>query len=416
MTAHRWRIALWLTMLLVVLWVAWLARWALFPFALGALVAYVLTPAVDRVAQLVPARSHRQNVLRRGLAVLVVYLLIGLGLTGLGLVIVPVAIDQTAEFVDRLPRLIDDAQTQVNEWLERYRERVPEEARDRIDDFVEDFGDELGDRFSESTTGIFGSLSTTIAVIIGFLVTPVWMFYALRDRHSFERNFQAALPTGVRPDVVNGLRIADHLLGRYLRGQLFLGVVIGAMVFVGLTLLGVELSIALAIFAGITELIPIIGPWIGVLPALVIVAASDPDKILWVALLYLGVQQVENVLLVPRIQGHAVDLHPAIIILLLAVAGTVFGFFGLIVVVPLTALLRELFWYADHRLRGVNPGAAMAKTHVAQRFGLDSSAEAGAEAPGPHGAPLETAAEAATHPPAGAAPGPSAQEGGAEGG
>ena len=128
--------------------------------------------------------------------------------------------------------------------------------------------------------------------------------------------------------------------------------------------MGVQLSLALAIFAGITELIPLIGPWIGAIPALAIVAATDPGLFLWVALLYLVVQQVENILLVPRIQGGAVAIHPGMIILLLAVGAAAFGFLGLVIIVPLAAILRELFWYADRRFRGETPEDALAATQV----------------------------------------------------
>jgi predicted PurR-regulated permease PerM len=368
--AVRWRVALWAAMLLGVGWIALQARWSLLPFSVGALFAYVLTPAVDRVAGLLPARSHQQNVVRRGFAVLFVYLALAVGLTGAGLVVVPIAIDETGQFIDELPQLIDETQLQVNSWLEEYRARVPEDARMRIDEFVADLGDQIGERLSSGTEDSIGSISTAIAVTIGFLVVPVWMFYALRDRHSFERNFSAAVPRGVRADVLNAVRIADELIGRYLRGQLLLGLLVGIAIFIGLTVIGVDLAIALAIFAGVTELIPIIGPWIGALPALVIVAATDPDKIVWVLLLYLGVQLLENNVLVPRVQGHAVDIHPAMIILMLAVAGTVFGFVGLLLVMPLTGLLRELFWYLDHRLSGETPSEAMASSHVAKRLGL----------------------------------------------
>ena len=371
MTAQRWRVVLWSLVVLVAVWVAWEAKWALMPFTVGALMAYALTPAVDRVAALLPAHNHQQNVIRRGIAVLLVYLAISGSLTGVGLVVVPIAIDEIAQFVDELPDTIDQTQEQVNVWLEEYRDRVPEDARMRIDGFFADLGDQVGDRFSTQTENTIDSLTTTIAIIAGFLVVPIWLFYALRDRHAFERNFTQAVPSEVRPDVLNIMRIADTLLGRFLRGQLLLGLLVGVATFIGLTLLEVRLSIALALFAGISELIPIIGPWIGALPAVLIVAATEPDKILWVLLLYFMVQQLENNLLVPRVQGHAVDLHPAMIILLLAVAGTVFGFLGLLVVVPLTALLRELFWYADHRLRGRSPAEALAQTHMAQRAALE---------------------------------------------
>ena len=390
--ASYWRGSLWLAMLAAVLWVGWQSRWSLFPFAVGALFAYVLTPLVDRIASLAPAHTHRADVLRRGVAVLVVYGGILLVCAGLGFAVVPLAVDQGTEFVDGFPELRQRAQDQANEWLEVYRERVPADARARIDGFIADTGDQITATLAARTRGLFASLTGTIGVIFGFLIVPIWLFYALRDRHSFERNFRAALPDAVRSDILNGVRIADALLGRYLRGQLFLGLVVGLLIFVGLTALNVELSIALAIFAGITELIPIIGPWIGALPALLVVAASgDPEKLVWVALLYLLVQQLENNLLVPRIQSHAVDLHPAVIILLLTIAGAVFGFIGLLVIVPLTALLRELFWYADHRLRGLAPREALLRTHVARRLVLDPppapppAAPAAPPAPAPSG-------------------------------
>jgi hypothetical protein len=133
--------------------------------------------------------------------------------------------------------------------------------------------------------------------------------------------------------------------------------------------MGVQLSLALAVWAGVTELIPILGPWLGAIPALLIVAGTEPDLLIPVALLYLIVQQLENNLLVPRIQGHAVDIHPAMVILLLVVGGAAFGFIGLVIIVPLAAILRELFWYVDRRLAGATPDQAMRRTNVGKEPG-----------------------------------------------
>ncbi len=398
MTRPRVRVALWLLMVGVVLWIAWSARWALFPFAVGGLLAYVLTPAVDHIASLasfLPGGTPERNVISRGLAVLLVYLVILAILIGLGLLVAPVAIDQATEFIDSFPDLRQRAQDQINSWLDQYRERVPDNVRERIDTTIAENADRIGVELASHTTDSFSVLTRTLAVLFGFAIVPFWLFYALRDRHRFEDNFGAAVPAIARPDLFNSVRIADALLGRYLRGQLILGAVVGVLTFIGLTLIDVELSIALAIFAGITELIPIIGPWIGALPALLMAAASgDPEKILWVALLFVMVQQLENNLLVPRIQSQAVDLHPAIIILLLVAAGAVFGFIGLLVIVPLTALLRELFWYADSRLRGLDPDAALAQSHAARHFGLESSGEPPDEPPAAE--PAEGAAAASS--------------------
>ncbi len=401
MTAARGRTLLWALMLLGIALLGWRARFALLPFAFGSIIAYTLTPVVDRMASVVPARSHQADVVRRGFAVLVLYGLIGAALFGVGLALVPVATDQTAQFIDDLPKLIDDARLELNELLREYRDRVPADAQERIDGYAQELGDTLADAVAATFRGSITRITGTIGLVFGFLVVPFWLFYALRDRHFVAESFQRAVPEPVREDASHVLLMADRLLGRYIRAQLFLGLVVGVAVGLGLTLMDVELSLALGVFAGVTELIPIIGPWLGAIPAIVIVAATNPDLLPWVALLYVVVQQLENNLLVPRVQGHALDLHPAMIILLLVVAGAVFGFVGLVIVVPLFAILRELFWYADHRLAGAPPHDALARTNIGRRLFAPHAAEhAAVEAAG---AGLEPAggasAEAAARPP-----------------
>ena len=361
-------------MLTLVLILAWRARAALIPFALGALLAYTLTPAVDLVSWLIPGRlfaafgsgRHQVEVFRRGIAVLMVYAVIGAGLVAIGSVIIPIAADQTVEFVNELPEFVEDVRVQTSDWLTQYQERVPEDVRERLDGYAEDAGGALADRLTSLARRSVDTLTGTIVILFGFVIVPFWMFYALRDRHNVARNFMNGVPEPFREDVSNLLAIADRLLLSYIRAQVILGVLVGTAVGVGLTLMDVKFSLALGVIAGITELIPIIGPWIGAVPGMLIVASTDPDLLPWVGLLYLGVQQVENSLLVPRVQGQAVDLHPAMVILLLVVAGAAFGFIGLVVIVPLTAILRELFWYADRRLRGIAAAEAFALTSVAR--------------------------------------------------
>ena len=374
MTKQRWRMLLWVAMLVLVCWIGWRARAALIPFAFGALFAYTLTPVVDVASRLMPgpvfrrlsSRPHQQNVYRRGVAVLLVYAAIGAGLFGAGSVIIPLAADQTVEFVNELPTIIDDAQEQTSDWLTQYRERVPADVQERIDSYADDAGVALADRLEGLARSSIDVLTSTLVLAFGFAIVPFWMFYALRDRHTAGRNFMNAVPEPVRDDAVNVLAIADRLLVRYIRGQVFLGFIVGTAVGVGLTFMDIKFSLALGLIAGVTELIPIIGPWLGAVPGMVIVAATAPDQLLWVGLLYLVVQQVENTLLVPRVQGQAADLHPAMVILLLVVAGAAFGFVGLLVVVPLTAILRELFWYADHRFSGADAAAAFARSRASR--------------------------------------------------
>jgi predicted PurR-regulated permease PerM len=365
-TAQRWRIALWLTMLTGILYVAYGARGALLPFALGALLAYAMAPLVDRLAAVIPARSHRGDVYRRGAAVFLLYLTIGSAGFLVGSAVVPVAVDQVSEFVDTLPETVDAAREQTNTWLEEYRDRVPADVQDRVDTGLEDAGAAAVDAATSMVQHSIGVLTGTLGLVIGFAVMPFWMFYAMRDQHFVRRNFLDTFPESLRDDAINLLHIGDRLLGRYIRAQLILGVIVGTSVGIGLALLDVPLSLALGVIAGMTELIPILGPWLGAVPGLLLVAATEPDKIVWVALVYLLVQQAENLLLVPRIQGEALEMHPAMILLVLSLGGAAFGLIGLLVAVPLSALLREVFWYLDRRLKGDPPEVALEASHVGQ--------------------------------------------------
>ena len=359
--------ALWGIMLLAVLWVGWTARLALLPFAVGATVAYALQPLVDRLASLIPARTHQHDVIRRGFVVFLIYLVFFGSLAGVGVAVVPTAVNQGADFMDELPAIVDDARLQVNVWVDRFRTQLPPDLRDEIDQATQDLGSAATDTTLHLLRGTAGTVTGTLGLVFGFLVVPFWMFYALRDRHFVERNFMRAVPDGAKEDVQNVGRISDYLLGRYIRAQLLLGVIVGTAVGISMTLLGVQFSIGLGLWAGITELIPILGPWLGGIAGLIVVLATEPDLVVWVVLIYFIVQQLENNLLVPRIQGSAVDIHPAMVIMLLTIVGTIWGFLGMLVAVPVAAISRELFWYADRRLRGESPATAFAASHVGSR-------------------------------------------------
>jgi predicted PurR-regulated permease PerM len=396
MTPQRWRLLFWATMLLIVLWMVWQSRHVLIPFAFGAILTYALTPVVDTLASVIPARSHRADVYRRGLVVLALYVLLGGVLVAIGALLVPRAVGQVNEFVDVFPSLMNGARERLEQWLVDYRQSVPQEIQERLDPLLEDWTNAAAAALAMWLRRSVSFVTESITLILGILVLPFWMFFTLRDRHFIAHNFMNAVPPALRRDVQHVLFISDRILARYIRGQLFLGLVVGVAVGVGLTLMGVQLSLVLGLWAGITELIPILGPWLGAIPGLAIVLATEPGLFLWVAALYVAVQQIENNLLVPRIQGHAVELHPAMIILLLAVGGAVFGFLGLVFIVPLTAILRELFWYSDRRLRGQSPPEALAAGQVGRALRREAeerqgppavrSPEVAGSADGVHGA------------------------------
>ena len=364
------RLGLWILTIGLIIWVSYQARLALIPFFIGTLFAYIVSPLVDRVSQILPAKTRRGDVWRRGISVLIVYAVALIGLIAAIWAVAPSVAQQTQLLVDDLPTILEGARQQLNLWSNNVRELLPATYRMRFDDYlailISSFSDGASRTIEDYVLVASNAITKTIAIIIGFLVVPFWMFYAIRDRHFAETSIKQASPPEVRDDLINLARIGDSILGRYLRGQLLLGLVVGVAVGLAMKLLGVQWALWLGVWAGVTELIPVAGPWLGAIAGLIVVAATNPDLFIWVVVIYLTVQLTENVFLAPRIQGHAVRIHPGLILLLLVVAGSLWGAVGVIVIVPIAALLKELFWYLDRRLRGASAAGALDNSYYSR--------------------------------------------------
>lgn len=340
---------------IVVAIIAWNARTALFPFVLGTAIAYVIAPAVNWIAGVLPFRQARPH-LTRGIAILILYASFAGAGTGLGFLFVPGAVDEIQQFSDDLPSTVDKAQLKIEGW---YDDLVPAEHHDRADQWLEDAGDAFADWAAGLAPDAIAFAGDTFAILIGYLTIPVWLYYTLKDHPRGVRSFVGMFPPDLRHDVRNILGIADAVLRNYIRAMLIQGFIVGAMAYIALEVLNVKYPLGLAIIAGVTEMVPIIGPIIGAVPAILVALAQDPVKALWVALVFLIIQQIENNFIVPKIQGDFLRLHPGVIIVLLVVAGSVGGFLFVILVVPAAAFIRDLYQYVYLRVGNVPEDEAL---------------------------------------------------------
>lgn len=349
--ADQYRVLLVVGALLVVVWVLWTARSALFPFVLGMVIAYVLLPIVNRLEGLMPDRGVLHHV-RRTIAVLVVYI-VGIAILAIAFITVgPALYRETAELVESVPDYWETLRNESNYWNRRYEEDVPEDIKVQIESNFDQITSTVTSAVQTGLLTTVGTVRRFIGIVFGLLILPLWLFYVLKDQKSGSSFFYNLWPVHLRADVHNVVRITDRVLGRYIRGQLFLGVVVGSVSGIGFWVIGVQQPLALGMIAGVLELVPILGPWISFFVAALVVLATDPSKIIPVAILSFMVQQLENTFLVPRIQGTAVQMNPAVIMILLVVGGAVWGVLGVIVIVPLAAVARDIFVYIHGRLAG----------------------------------------------------------------
>lgn len=344
----------------------YLARRALLPFALGTFLAYLVAPVVNGVEARLPAalRGHRSW---RGLVVVVVFTLSVIGLVLSLAWIVPPIGAEVGGLVQRLPELgrkiYDVAPDMIQTALTTYREAVPPDIQAVVDRNLQNVIPSLLSLLQSGVSRTLNFALVTLSFVLGLVVVPLWMFYILRDQSDMTSAFYALVPVVLREDVRNVLILSDSVLGAYLRGQVLLCLSVGAMVTAGLLFLHIDFALLLGTIAGVLEVVPVLGPILGAIPALLVALATSPSNVLWVAVLALAVQQLENLFLVPQVQGMSVRLHPAVVMLALVVGSEVAGVVGMILSVPLTAMFRDVASYLYLRLaeRPLPPAEAMAQ-------------------------------------------------------
>lgn len=345
------RIGLVALAILVVLYIVWQARIALSPFILGMVIAYILFPFVNRIERLMPDRGILHHV-RRTIAVLFVYIISFGSLTLALMTIGPAILQEISELIENTPEYWRAIQVEGDYWIRRYEAEVPLDIRRQIESNFDQLWSTLTDAIRTGIMATIGTVRRFLGILLGLLILPLWIFYVLKDHRQGANLFYNMWPVQVRSDIRNIVGIVDRVLGRYIRGQLFLGIVVGLVSGIGFWVIGVQQPLALGVIAGLLELVPILGPWISFFVAAMVVLATDPSKLIPVAILCFMVQQLENTFLVPRVQGTAVSMNPAVIMVLLVIGGSVGGIFGIIAVVPIAAVGRDVFLYIHGRLSG----------------------------------------------------------------
>ena len=350
---HRKRMVLVVASVVVVFLLLYIARGALFPFVIGGVFAYVLFPAVKGLERLMPWRSGHPD-LARVAAIAVIYIAALAILIGLLALIIPPAVRQSTNLIQDLPTIYTEAREAIEELVERFADDIPQDVRDKAEEILADLGDILLSVLQSTLAKTLQAVANTFSFIIGLAIVPVLLFYLLKDGERLVASSLSIFSKNARVHAREVVRIVNQSLGAYIRAQLLLMLFIGLIVFIGLLLLDIEFAVLLGIVAGFTEAIPVVGPIIGAVPGIIVTLATDPEKIVWVLALYLGSQLLENSLLVPRIQGNAVHMHPVVIMGLLIVASETFGVIGVVAAVPVASVLREVFKYF-YRVWSENP-------------------------------------------------------------
>ena len=344
---------------LLLAWLFWQVKGALPAFFIATALAFILDPIVTFL---------ERRGLPRWAGVLVAYVAVVALVWVLVAFAVPPLADQTRELIDHLPELgasVTNIQQDVLAWYQSLP--LPAGLRAMIDESIANANATFADAIRQILGPAVSTVLRTAGFIFGLIVIPVWLFFVLKDRAGLPRAVRRGLPEAWHADADNVMSLLALTGGRWVRGQLLLGAAIFLATVIGLTILTVigfgefgRFTLVLALIAGVLEWFPIIGPIIAAIPAILIGLTISPAAAIAAAVLYTAIQQLENNLLVPKVLGDAVKLHPAVMILALVVGGALFGIGGAILAAPIVAIGRDLYQYTFERLRGQPPEAAYA--------------------------------------------------------
>lgn len=317
----------------------------LFPFVAAFFIAYVISPVVGAL--------ERRRI-PRGLAS---FLLITVALAliaGVLLLVVPPVVKQLSELVVALasvPRQLAAIVDRVNLWLADLEEyELSPYARTALEGLIPR-AQELMAGLLERFLGVVTSLSSLATHIINIIITPIVTFYLLRDMPRVKRWVRERVPRRYLAEADNIYRDVDRVLAGFIRGQFIVSTLEASFFAIGLSVLDVDFALLLGVFAGIANMVPYVGTYIGALPAVVVVLLSpEPFPKLWFTLaLFVAVNILDGYVLAPRIVGRRVGLHPVVAMVAMLVGGKFFGVVGFLAAVPVTGILRVLALRLERR-------------------------------------------------------------------
>ena len=330
----------WGAVALVLALVLWLLGAAIMPFVLGMAIAYLLDPVVDRL--------ERAGVSR----VLAVVLITGLAVLALATALVwlvPLLIRQGTQLVETTPAMIDRLQAVVQS---RYPHLFPDGGF--VDNALQQARTTVASSMGTIVGTVMGSINGVIGFVMVLVIAPVVAFYMLLDWDRMVRRIDALLP---RPhlDTLRGLaRQIDDSISGFVRGQAVVILILAVFYSVGLALAGLPFGIVIGVSAASLSFIPYVGTLVGGVISIGVALFTfwgEPERIIAVAGIFVAGQMLEGNYLQPKIVGGHVGLHPVWLMLALSVFGTLFGFVGLLVAVPLGAAVGVIVRYSVDRYK-----------------------------------------------------------------
>lgn len=320
--------------------------------------AYIINPIVNYL--------ERKGV-KRQFGVIIVYISAILIFGILIVSVIPKTINEVSNLLTSLPGMVDTLIREFNNFLSNvfakfnielpenfiniYKETNPKvngnvETPQIVSNILDSIKGTINELIVKVQGSLMGSLSNVISKLYGFLTSAfrlvliiIFSFYFSVDKERFMLRVKKAIPNKHREDISYLTRNIDIALQQFIRGRMLMAIFVGLLTMVYLLVLRVDFAIIIGLITCVADIIPFIGPFLGCAPAVLFAFMDSPMKALWVLILFVIVQWVENNILAPKLIGDSTGLNPLVILISIIIGGGIFGVWGMVISVPLTSII-----------------------------------------------------------------------------
>lgn len=322
-----------------------------FGAAFGAIIfAYIINPLVE---------SLKKKGFNKKVAVGIVYLSIFVVLTLLMIVVVPKTAQETRNLILAIPYYAESFGKVVSDFAENFQlgntipgaSEISASIGNSYSELVKQFTEWLTGSASRATVFITNFVQNFISVLFTLFLVLIMTFYFLVDKEMYISKIKKLIPDRLEGDVTYLATEIDEILSEFIRGRIILAIFVGVFTAILLLVLRIDFAIVIGVITCVADIIPYIGPLLGFIPAFLFALIESPFKALIVAVCYVLIQWIENNILAPKIIGDSMGLNPLFVFIVIIIGGGVFGVWGMIVAVPLAAIILTLIKFGRNKYK-----------------------------------------------------------------
>ncbi|HCX64205.1 MAG TPA: hypothetical protein DHN33_03235 [Eubacteriaceae bacterium] len=311
------------------------------PFVYALILAYMLNPLI--------ALLERKKV-KRIYGIILVFLTFFLVVFLLAVTFIPRLVSDASRLANNLPEIFRFVTNFIIDLRAGDIAFIPDIVYDFVD--IEEGMDQMASMLRKGLSDFSSMILASTSGLLTLIMTPIITFYYLKDKDRILKGFFDFIGSKKTTTLLRLAKDIDKVLGGFIKGQLTVALFVGILTGIGTAIIGVPNALTIGLVAGLTNIIPYFGPWLGGILPVVLALMTEPIMALWVVLLMVGVQQVESSFISPQIMSQSVGLHPLTVMFSVLLFGNLFGIAGMIIGVPLMGTIKVLFqWIMKYRER-----------------------------------------------------------------